>query len=175
VAAEVAYMIDVEARPLRTDEFGLGSLDYLGTKVPGGIAALTVNRALGTERAKTVLRWRDDGRRALAALGAWPWTEVPNGRLPRSWRRDPRFVQALRVWSGLDDEALLALLTPPPVGAPAVGPLPASARLPYVREGILKLDDGPSALTVAEALDSPLAQPLPLRERLRAMPPRSTR
>lgn len=42
--------------------------------------------------------YRQQGRRLLADLGAWPWTHADDGRLPRDWRADPAFAGPLWAW-----------------------------------------------------------------------------
>lgn len=49
---------------------------------------------------------RTRGREVLAAVGAWPWTHAPNGKLPRSWQRDQTFLIPLRAW--VDESLALA-------------------------------------------------------------------
>jgi hypothetical protein len=130
-AAHVAYASDVEARALKgsrpADFLSLKDQtptqlkrslepDYLGLRDLIGDPEIALrdvtgriddpDEARGYVRAQTVDNWRRDGRRHLAALGAWPWAVVPDGRLPRSWRRDPRFADALAAWITAPAEAL---------------------------------------------------------------------
>jgi hypothetical protein len=48
---------------------------------------------------RSARRYVEDGRKALAALGAWPWTLEENGKVDaRGWWRDDRFAIALFGW-----------------------------------------------------------------------------
>lgn len=48
--------------------------------------------------AGAVLRRRAEGRAMLAQLGVWPWVHAPEGKLPRRWRDDPAYAEALAAW-----------------------------------------------------------------------------
>jgi len=98
IAAEIAYMADIEQRPLQDQrEHAFGQHDYLGDH----LALEPVSHERDSERSRTVRRWRNDGRAALAALGAWPWAVTPDGsgRLARTWWRDERYEKALTAWA----------------------------------------------------------------------------
>jgi hypothetical protein len=43
--------------------------------------------------------YRDRGRAILAALGAWPWTLAPQGKLGRHWRGDRAWMFSLECWA----------------------------------------------------------------------------
>ncbi len=53
--------------------------------------------AIGIE-ARGARRYVSRGRKALGALGTWPWTHGEAGRLPAAWRSDPSFVAPLANW-----------------------------------------------------------------------------
>ncbi len=98
IAAEIAYMADIEQRPLQDQrEQAFGQHDYLGDH----LALEPISAKLDTWRSRTVRRWRGDGRTTLAALGAWPWAATPDrsGRLAREWWRDTRYEEALTAWA----------------------------------------------------------------------------
>ncbi len=99
VAAEVAYMLDVEGRLPFTEPANVTAAllpEPSRDTVRGYLdPALAITRDEGW-RSITLRRWRDDGRRVLAAVGGWPWALAPDGRLERSWYRDPRYLAALR-------------------------------------------------------------------------------
>jgi hypothetical protein len=43
-------------------------------------------------------RYVEAMRPVLAALGAWPWSEFPDGRLPPRWWEQERVVWSLQRW-----------------------------------------------------------------------------
>jgi hypothetical protein len=67
----------------------------------GRVKAETLDPELtrGSLRSRTIDNYARRGREILAAHGAWPYTLAPNGQLPRSWRRDERFADALAAWA----------------------------------------------------------------------------
>jgi hypothetical protein len=102
-AREVALAYDIDAvRPIadeqRRDKRGLLH-DYDGGRlgVPGRVHVIT--HMLDTYGSRTIERWRDDGRRSWADLGAWPWALTPHGKLSRVWWRKPEYADALRRWA----------------------------------------------------------------------------
>jgi len=48
---------------------------------------------------------RRAGRRLLGRLGAWPWTHVADGKLPRGWLSAPQFTRPLEAWHAQAHEA----------------------------------------------------------------------
>jgi len=124
LAAEVAVMRDVQGRPLRdttlpplldrhdrpvhVDKDGnpekrpvFGVWPYLGSRGQHGelLDLEQITHTRDSLRSRGVTRWRDDGRKVMAALGAWPWA-VPGGegKLSRNWWREPRYATALAAW-----------------------------------------------------------------------------
>ncbi len=103
LAAEVAYMWDIERLPLRGENGTLDLCDYLAVRIKGypnatDLALELVTYASNRHRSKTIERWIREGRRVLQKEGAWPWALVPEGKIPRGWWRDPRFEEALLAW-----------------------------------------------------------------------------
>jgi len=48
---------------------------------------------------RTERHWRDAGRRSWAALGAWPWALIDNGKLTKTWWKRPAYPDGLRYWA----------------------------------------------------------------------------
>jgi len=80
-----AALHDIAAAPLSEVSRILELSDHLGSKYGG-------------KRLRGVERYRAQGRLLLAELGAWPWTQYDDGRLPSGWRADPPTITALHLW-----------------------------------------------------------------------------
>lgn len=103
LAAEVAFMLDVEGRPqLDGSPPSFEVWAYLGARGQGGkrLKLEEVTWRRDTKRCRAITRvWRDDGREVMAALGAWPWAvSGAEGRLSRTWWREARYAASLAAW-----------------------------------------------------------------------------
>jgi hypothetical protein len=106
VAAEFAYMLDLERRPpmvreLYAPERRVRRAFTARAQLETALEAMdrTPRVAVSADeglRSRTLTRWRDDGRRVLHDLGAWPWALETDGRLDRTWWRDPRYLAELQ-------------------------------------------------------------------------------
>jgi hypothetical protein len=100
-AAEVAYLAEIERRPLIGDSTAFGLHEQLGKPALRDVGG-PVERpedARGALKSDTVREWRNVGRLILAQHGAWPWACKADGRLRKTWRRDPCFMDALAAWA----------------------------------------------------------------------------
>ena len=128
VAAELAYMADIEQRASFTSppederwqseptDRAFSALTQRGYLDPQSM--LTWDESQRAYKAQKLKRTRSQGRRVLAELGAWPWAVAPDGRLPRDWRDDERYVAALAAWAGVEFDA--TLMPRGPIGPRAV-------------------------------------------------------
>jgi hypothetical protein len=92
-------MAVVEGRPLLGDGTDFGVHEQLGEPALQDRwgAVLRPEYARGALRSSAVGRSHDDGGLALWSNGGWPWAVAPGGRLPKDWRDDPRFAEALEA------------------------------------------------------------------------------
>jgi hypothetical protein len=100
--AELAYMTDIERRPLEDEGPFFDLREYLAVNVKGYSRPTDLQVETfkeGKPRSRTVDRWVRTGRCVLHDQRAWPWALMSNGRLPQEWWRDPRFEEALHAWA----------------------------------------------------------------------------
>jgi hypothetical protein len=123
LVALIAYMRDIEGRAV----VGEGQARRMACDVVGGprfglheFLAASAGRASvdlsdatgrvdvesfdaglvrGALRSRTVDYYACRGREILAAHGAWPYAVMPCDRLPKAWRQDPLFADALAAWA----------------------------------------------------------------------------
>jgi hypothetical protein len=93
LAAEVAYLWDLERKPLVEREGQVSAVSSAFAYLRPG------ERPLCQEVDRTMRRWLREGRETLAEIGAFPWSVCDRGLPPRRWWAEPRFDQALREWA----------------------------------------------------------------------------
>lgn len=114
---EVAYARDIEGETNQQVAEMLGLVDHLHA---------------GNNRSKNADLWATSGRRLLAALGAWPWTHAPHGRLSRKWRSDKGLYEAFEQWrrrAFVDAQLALEAARTGDLGFPKVADFEAARRL----------------------------------------------
>ena len=84
-------------------------LDYKQLSTREIQAVMLINYTDDASANKAVRRYRDSGRRVLAALGVLPWSLWDNGNVPKGWWVDPVFGAGLERWIGLNDVVSLEI------------------------------------------------------------------
>ena len=92
-----AYMHDIAGL---SEPWSIGHLT--GMK---GTEDLVYGRTVGPlPRYRTTERIVDQGRETAAAVGAWPWAEYENGKLPDRWWADAAALDAVTSASAMPDD-----------------------------------------------------------------------